>query len=135
MFPIATTAGGMSEAFPDTCLTPAPPGPPVPTPYPNVAMCMQAMRPTCSLFVTIMNMPIVHTNSMIPMTSGDEAGATGGVTSGMIKGPAKPSKGSAKVKIEGQPAVFLTCTFAHNNNNAPNGILAAPSQAVVNVLL
>jgi hypothetical protein len=29
---------GMSMAFPDVCLTPAPPAPPMPIPYPNIAM-------------------------------------------------------------------------------------------------
>ncbi len=136
MFPIATAGGGQCTAFPDTCKTPAPPGPPVPTPYPNMAMLAQVNRATCAMKVTILNQPIVTMNSMVMMTSGDEAGAAGGVVSNMIKGPAKPSKGSAKVKAAGQPVIFQTCMFGHNgtNANAPLGIHDTPSQTKVTVM-
>ena len=30
-------SGGLSIAFPDVCKTPAPPAPPIPIPYPNIA--------------------------------------------------------------------------------------------------
>ena len=33
---------GMCFAFPDVCLTPAPPSPPVPIPYPNIAQLADA---------------------------------------------------------------------------------------------
>lgn len=133
MFPVTTKQGGTCDAFPDTCKTPAPPGPPVPVPYPNTAMLVQANPGTCSKKVKILNQPAVTLQTMIPMTSGDEAGAAGGVVSGMIKGPATFKKGSAKVKVEGQPLVFQTCTAAQNgsNANAPMGVQSSPSQAKV----
>lgn len=31
-------SNGMTIAFPDVCKTPAPPAPPIPIPYPNIAM-------------------------------------------------------------------------------------------------
>jgi Domain of unknown function (DUF4150) len=135
MFFIATAGGGMCTAFPDVCKVPAPPAPPIPTPFPNMAMLMQANRATCALKVKIMNMPVVHVNSMIPMTSGDEAGSLGGVVSGMIKGPAKFTKGSLKVKVMGMPVAFQTCPIGQNgtNANAPLGIHDTPSQPKVSV--
>jgi hypothetical protein len=136
MFPVATKQGGSSTAFPDTCKTPTPAGP-VPLPYPNTAMLMQANPSTCSKKVKIMNQPVITKQSVIPMTSGDEAGSAGGVISGTIKGPAQPKKGSAKVKVEGKPVVFQTCPFGHNgtNANAPMGMQTTPSQTKVMVAM
>lgn len=133
MFPIATAQGGTSNAFPDTCKTPAPPAPPVPTPYPNMASLAQTNRGTASQKVKVLNQPVLHVNTQISMTSGDEAGAAGGVVSGTIKGPAKPSKGSVKVKVEGLAVVFQTCPMGHNgvSANAPLGIHDSPSQTKV----
>jgi hypothetical protein len=137
MFPLSTTMNGQCMAVPDTCQVPAPPLPPIPTPFPNVAMVMQALPPTCSLKVKVMQMAVVTQMSQIPMTSGDEAGSVGGVVSGMIKGPAAFTKGSAKLMIEGQPAVFQTCTTGQNGTsaNAPSGLQVAPSQPKVMVAM
>jgi hypothetical protein len=137
MFPVATKQGGTAIAFPDTCLTPAPPGPPVPVPYPNTAQLMQANPGTCPKKVKILNQPPLTTQSVIPMSAGDEAGSAGGVVSGMVKGPVQFKKGSVKVKVEGQPLTFQTCTTGHNgmNANAPMGIHAAPSQTKVLVAM
>jgi hypothetical protein len=136
MFPVATKQGGNSLAFPDTCNTPTPAGP-VPTPYPNTALLVQANPATCTRKVKIMNQPVLTKQSVIPMTSGDEAGSAGGVVSGMIKGPAQPKQGSVKVKFEGKPVVFQSCTFGHNgtNANAPAGVLVSPSQTKVMVAM
>ncbi|NUP07443.1 MAG: DUF4150 domain-containing protein [Polyangiaceae bacterium] len=133
IFPVATKQGGMAQAMPDTCKTPAPPAAPVPIPYPNVGQLMQANPGTCPKKVKILNQPPLTTQSVIPMSTGDEAGSAGGVVSGMFKGPVQFKKGSAKVKIEGQPVTFLTCTTGHNgtNANAPVGTLVSPSQTKV----
>jgi hypothetical protein len=136
MFGITTKMGGVSNAMPDVCKTPAPPAPsPVPIPYPNIASFTQANPGTCSLKTKIMNQPVVNKDTQVMMTSGDEAGVAGGVSSGMIKGPAKAVKFSMKVKIEGKPVVFQTCTIAHNgaSANSPAGVHSAPSQAKVTV--
>jgi hypothetical protein len=132
MFPASTRQGGDCMAFPDTCKTPTPVGT-IPTPYPNTAQLMQANPTTCPTKVTIMNQAPITKQTMIPMTSGDEAGAAGGVVSGMIKGPAQPKTGSIKVKFEGNPAVYQTCMWGQNgtNANAPAGIQATPSQTKV----
>ena len=133
MFPACTMMGGQCFAFPDTCLTPAPPAPPIPIPYPNIGMMMQAVPPSCSKKVMIMNQPIIVLMSTISMTSGDEAGANMGVMSGMIKGPVSFKKGSSKVMVEGQPVVMHLGPAAQNgaSANAPGGTIVAPSQAKV----
>lgn len=136
MFGITTKMGGVSNAMPDVCNTPAPPAPsPVPIPYPNIATFTQANPGTCSLKTKIMNQPVVNKDTQVMMTSGDEAGVAGGVSCGMIKGPAKAIKFSMKVKVEGKPVVFQTCIIGHNgaSANSPAGIHSAPSQVKVTV--
>lgn len=132
MFPITTRMGGMSQAFPDTCKTPAPSGT-VPVPYPNIAAIMQVNPATCSMKVSVINQPVCHNQSTVTMTSGDEAGtAGGGVVSNMIKGPAKFTLGSMKVSIEGKPAAYQTCPMGQNGTNANAfGAQMMPSQAKV----
>lgn len=120
-------------AMPDTCLVPAPPAPPVPTPFPNIAQCTDANPGTCTMKVKVENMAVIVANSLITMSSGDEAGSAGGVVSGMIKGPATFKKGSVKVSMEGKPACTLLSLTAQNgaSANAPAGSQIAPSQAKV----
>ena len=134
MFGVSTKGGGMSMGMPDVCKTPAPPVPsPIPIPYPNMAMLNMATKE--SKKVKISGMGAVTMGSSISMTSGDEAGVAGGLISSKIKGPAKPKKGSTKVKAEGKAVIFQTCMFGQNGNNAnsPAGVHAAPSQVKVTV--
>lgn len=137
MFPVSTTMSGDCLAVPDVCKTPAPPAPPVPVPYPNTGMLMMATPTTCSKKVKIMAMPVVVLGTKIPMTTGDEAGAAGGVVSGTIKGPVMFTRGSVKVQVEGQPVVYQTCTTGQNGSspNAPSGLQVSPSQPKVLVQL
>lgn len=67
--------------MPDTCLTPAPPAPPVPVPYPNIAQL--AATNGASTKVLVENKETVVVGSKVPNSSGDEAGSNGGVVSGM----------------------------------------------------
>jgi hypothetical protein len=132
MLPAATKAGGQCMAMPDTCLTPVPPPvTQIPIPYPNTALLNQADK--VSSKVKFVSKEVVTLKSEIPKTMGDEAGANGGVMSGQNMGPAKFTKGSSKVKIEGQPCIHLTSMSGHNGNsaNAPSGTMIAPSQTKV----
>jgi hypothetical protein len=117
--------------MPDVCLTPAPPGPPIPTPYPNTAMLNQATN--TSMKVKFVGKEVVTLKSRVSRTMGDEAGTAGGVMSGMNMGPASFKKGSSKVTVEGQACVHLTSMTAHNgvSANAPAGLVSAPSQTKV----
>lgn len=138
MMPASTNKGGqcMTPGPTDVCKTPSPAGP-VPIPYPNIAMLAQSNSGTCSSRVKFCNGKVVLKKTQITMSSGDEAGtAGGGVKSNMFKGPCKFKKGSSKVKVEGQPVVYVTCLISHNGNNAnmPAGTQIAPSQTKVKVM-
>ena len=132
--PAATRQGGDTMAFPDTCKTPTPVGT-IPIPYPNTAQLMQANPASCPDKVTIMNQAPITKQSMVPQTSGDEAGATGGAVSGMIKGPAQPKTASTAVDFGCNKAVRQTDIWGQNgtNANAPAGIQASPSQTKVTI--
>lgn len=131
MLPASTKAGGVYFAMPDVCLTPAPPAPPVPIPYPNTAQ-VAASNGTISK-VLIENKETVAEGSKVPNSSGDEAGTNGGVTSGVNMGPVEPKVFSSKVFAGGKKVVFVTATSAHNGTSAnmPAGAQIAPSQAKV----
>lgn len=131
MFPASTKGGGMCFAMPDVCLTPAPPAPPVPIPYPNLAQCAQATG--VSTKVMIMNKETIVEMAKIPQSNGDEAGTNGGVMSGMNRGEVAFKLGSSKVMAEGKKIGRLLSLTGHNgaNPNAPAGMQVAPSQTKV----
>lgn len=133
MFPASSKGGGQCLGVPDVCKTPSPVGP-VPVPYPNTAMLMQAQN--TSTKVKFVGMEAVTLKSKIPQSMGDEAGVAGGVVSGMNMGEASFKKGSSKVKVEGQPVVHLTSVSSHNGTNAnmPAGAQIVPSQTKVLVM-
>ena len=118
----------------DVCKTPSPGGP-VPLPYPNIAMCMQANGESSK--VKISGAWALTVNSKIPMSTGDEPGTIGGVVSNGFKGEVQYKKGSGTVKIEGKAAVYATSMTGHNGSNAnmPAGLQAAPSQTTVLVAM
>jgi hypothetical protein len=118
----------------DVCKTPTPGGP-VPMPYPNIAMCVQANGESSK--VKISGAWALTVNSKIPMSSGDEPGTVGGVISNLFKGEVHYKKGSSKVKIQGKAAVHVTSLTGHNGSNAnmPAGLQAVPSQATVLVAM
>jgi hypothetical protein len=131
MMPASTKAGGVCFAMPDVCLTPAPPAPPVPIPYPNLAQ-LAAVNGAVEKVVIEMKETVAE-GAKIPNSSGDEAGTNGGVTSGVNMGPVEPKLFSSKVYAKGKKVYFLTGTSAHNGTNAnmPAGAQIAPSQVKV----
>ncbi len=133
MFPASTKGGGQVFAFPDVCKVPAPPAPPIPTPFPNIGMCNQANGGTCSKKVKILNQPVITKASEITRTMGDEAGTLKGVSSGTNMDKATFKVGVSKVKVEGNDIVNLLKTTAQNgaSANAPAGNVIAPSQTTV----
>lgn len=110
----------MSMGFPDVCNTPAGPAT-VPIPYPNIGM--NAMAAPFSPNVLVTMMPALNMGSMIPMTSGDEAGAAHPT----IKGPARYTTGNPIVKVNFLPAINLTCPTTGNNMNNALGAVLVPS--------
>jgi hypothetical protein len=137
MFSVATNKGGQIMGFPDVCKTPSPGGP-IPIPYPNIALLNNASGSTCTKKVKVGNKKVLTKKSKITMSTGDEAGsAGGGVVSSKFKGPAKPIRTSVRVKFEGQAAVFQTCVFGMNGDNAnlPGGILSMCAEQKVKIML
>jgi hypothetical protein len=132
-FPASTTQGGQCMAMPDTCLTPAPPAPPIPTPYPNTAQVNQAKGTATK--VKFAGKEVVTKNSKISRSMGDEAGTNGGLMSGMNMGPMSYKKCSSKVKAQGQQVAHQTSVTAHNgtNANAPAGTQMATGQTKVRI--
>ena len=134
MTAVHSGSSGMAIAFPDVCKTPAPPAPPIPIPYPNIAQVAQAVK--TGVKVKVMNQPALNKGSEIPMSQGDEAGVAGGVTSGVNMQVVKYVMGYPKVKVEGMDAVGLMSTTGHNGSSAnmPAGQQIAPSQAKVIII-
>lgn len=131
---VSTTMSGMTMAFPNVCLTPAPPAPnPVPIPYPSIGQCATAQAATCSMKVKILNKPVMTVKSKVMKTNGDEAGVNGGVTSGMFGGPCGRTQSSMKLSVEGAPAVRNLDLIGSNgaSPNAPVGNQLVPSQVKV----
>jgi len=126
-----TKEKGQLLAMPDVCLTPAPPAPPVPVPYPNIGMPPVADPVTQK--VMICGMPALTKASKCQPTSGDEAGVNNGPVSGKIMGPTEYLMGSMKVKLEGNPAVFMGNPTKQNDGNAVGSDLQ-PSQNKVMIM-
>ena len=126
-----TKQAGQCMAMPDVCKTPAPPGPPIPIPYPNIAMPM--MGNPATLKVLIVGMPALTKASKITISNGDLAGVGGGVVSGKMMGAAEFTMGSMTVRLEGNSAVRLSDPTKQNEGNAIGSVLA-PSQAVVMIM-
>ncbi|WP_321910606.1 DUF4150 domain-containing protein [Paraburkholderia sp. J11-2] len=126
-----TVEAGQCMSTPDVCKTPAPPGPPVPVPYPNIAMPQMGYQLTQK--VLIVGKPALTKASQIPNSSGDEPGVAGGVVSGKVMAEMKFTAGSMTVKFEGNAAVRLNDPTQHNGGNAVGAVLV-PSQNVVMVM-
>lgn len=127
MLPASNRGAGQNMGFPDVCLTPAPPAPPVPVPYPNIALNAQAVA--FSQVVKISGVNALNLGSSIPMTSGDE----GGASHPTIKGQGKYTMGNPIVNIDRLPAICLALPTTGNMMNNGLGVVAVPS--AVNVML
>lgn len=122
---VSALSNGVSIAFPDVCKTPAPPAPPIPIPYPNIAMSTDATQ--VSKQVTANGSGFCLKDSTIAMSSGDEAGAAGGVASSKIKGKAEFVNFSFDVQVEGKNVPRAFDLMLHNDKNTPPvPILQAP---------
>jgi hypothetical protein len=135
--PIATKKAGFTcFAFPDVCLTPAPPGSPVPIPYPNIGQLSDAVNTSDSSTgtgeVKVGGDHVILANtSEIPTTTGDEAGTAGGVTSGTTKGKVEFTGGSSTVTIHGKQVVRMGDTTKQNNGNAVGTVLGGVPNVLV----
>lgn len=124
MIAISTTADGMCLAAPDLCRTP-PQGTPVG--YVNIAFCRNAVGTTPTIF--IQNKPVLTDGSIIPFSTGDEAGAMGGVTSGTFIGMCRFVTASSKIYADNQKVILHTSETSQNTGNC-DGRQVTPSQGV-----
>jgi len=120
---------GMDLGFPDVCMTPM--VPPVPVPYPNIAMGPMAI-PNCPN-ILIMGMPAHNLATTIPMTNGDNAGVMSGVASGTVMGLSRHMLGANTVLYNNIPVSRLTSMSLQNSTNCP-GVRLVPSQTLVLIL-
>jgi len=112
------SSNGMAIAFPDVCKTPAPPAPPVPIPYPNVAQSSDTAKG--SKKVKADGNPIMLDGSNFSTSTGDEAGSVGGVVSNVTKGKAEFVMYSFDVKVEGKNTPRLGDLMLQNKGSSPN---------------
>ncbi|HEY7394228.1 MAG TPA: PAAR-like domain-containing protein [Gemmatimonadaceae bacterium] len=123
-------SGGISMAtIPDVCKTPSPGGP-VPIPYPNIALAANLAKGTTTVKADGGNMCAKY-GSEFSISTGDEPGTLGGVTSGTFKKEATWITYSFDVSLEGKGACRLTDKMFHNHQNTVNmgGLLQAPLDA------
>ncbi len=124
-------ASGNAFAFPDVCKVPAPNGF-VPAPLPNIGQMAVAMPGAKKVLIT--GSPAINKKCKLSVTEGDEAGVGMGIQSSTIKGVARFTNGSSKVKIEGSPPQRLGDPTTQNKDNAMLGNVVAPSQTKVMIL-
>ncbi|MEW5801042.1 MAG: DUF4150 domain-containing protein [bacterium] len=117
-------SGGVTIAFPDVCKTPAPPGPPIPIPYPNIAKSSDTAKG--SKKVTMDGNPVCLKDSNFSMSTGDEAGSLNGVASNKIKGKAEFVNFSFDVQVEGKNVPRALDLMLHNDKNTPPVPLIQP---------
>jgi hypothetical protein len=108
---------GISTATPDVCLTPAPPAPPIPVPYVNIAFSKDLADQARTVFSD--GEGIALSDSNFSVSTGDEPGTVGGVVSGVNLGKAIFLNYSMDVFAEGKNVCRLSDPML-NNGNTPN---------------
>jgi hypothetical protein len=111
-------SSGITSAFPDVCKTPAPPAPPIPIPYPNIAKSSDAADGASTVLCD--GNPTCVKDSNFSTSTGDEAGtAGGGVVSNKTKGKAEFVNFSFDVTFEGKNVTRAMDLMLHNDKNTP----------------
>lgn len=93
----------------------------------NVAVSSDSAKTAGSVIVN--GNPACHKDSIFALSSGDEPGSCGGVSSGTIKQKAEFITFSNNVFIEGIPAVRQNDLMVSNNRNTPPAPLQQPGAA------
>ena len=111
-------SGGIATGFPDVCKTPAPPAPPIPIPYPNIAQSSDTAQGSTT--VKVDGNPIMLQGSNFSTSTGDEAGSIGGVASNTTKGKAEFVNYSFDVMVDGKNVPRLGDMMLQNKLSSPN---------------
>jgi hypothetical protein len=114
---VHAASSGVTIAFPDVCKTPAPPAPPIPIPYPNIAKSSDTAKGAKK--VKCDGNPVCVKDSNFMMSTGDEAGSLLGVASNKIKGKAEFVNFSFDVQVEGKNVPRAFDLMLHNDKNTP----------------
>jgi hypothetical protein len=117
-------SNGVTIAFPDVCKTPAPPAPPVPIPYPNIAKSSDSMKTAKKVKCDGNAVCVKDSNFMI--STGDEPGSLLGVASNKVKGKAEFVNFSFDVFVEGKNVPRALDLMLHNDKNTPPFPLIQP---------
>lgn len=110
-------SSGVTIAFPDVCKTPAPPAPPLPIPYPNIAKSGDTAKGATK--VKCDGNPVCLKDSNFSMSTGDEPGSLFGMASSKNKGKAEFVNFSFDVQIEGKNVPRAFDLMLHNDKNTP----------------
>jgi hypothetical protein len=122
-------SNGITSAFPDVCKTPAPPAPPIPIPYPNIAKSSDTAQGAST--VNCDGNPVCVKDSNFMVSTGDEAGSLLGVASNKIKGKAEFVNFSFDVKFEGKNVPRAMDLMLHNDKNTPPfPVIQGPAMAM-----
>jgi hypothetical protein len=128
---VHASSNGITSAFPDVCKTPAPPAPPIPIPYPNIAKSSDTAKGAST--VKCDGNPVCVKDSNFMMSTGDEAGSLLGVASNKIKGKAEFVNFSFDVKFEGKNVPRAMDLMLHNDKNTPPfPVIQGPAMAMGN---
>jgi hypothetical protein len=109
-------SGGTAPSVPDFCKTPAPPGPPVPIPYPNLGKSSDTADGSTTFKAD--GNPVMLKTSKFSTSTGDEAGTLKGVASSTNMGVVKFALYSFDVKIQGKNVPRLGDPTTNNGNGA-----------------
>jgi len=110
-------SGGIVITSPDVCMTPIG-NSIVAIPYVNVAESAETSKG--SKTVTVNGKPIMLSGSCFSVSSGNEPGTAGGVSSGVTKGKAKFVNFSSDVLVEGKPVCRRLDPMVSNINGSGN---------------
>jgi hypothetical protein len=122
--PIAVT-DGICFAFPDVLLTPAPPGPPVPIPYPNIAQLADATDTAET--VNAGGKAVILEGSSIASSSGGEAGSSNPIH----LDECTFTQASGTVTANGQGIVRQLDTTSQNAGNAVGMVMSGNATVLV----
>ncbi len=111
-------SGGKCIMFPDVCKVPAPPAPPIPTPFPDLGQSSDTSSGTES--VKADGESLMVKGACFSKTSGDEAGSLGGMVSNTTRGKAEFVNYSFDVKAEGKNMARLADPMFGNKGSAAN---------------
>ena len=118
------SSSGITVAFPDVCKTPAPPAPPIPIPYPNIAKSGDSSKTAKKVYCD--GKKVCHKSSNFKTSTGDEPGTLKGIISNKTKGKAEFINFSFDVFFEGKNAVRALDLMLHNDKNTPPFPLIQP---------